>query len=106
MNPPEYLDGVDPVVAHDWLVGIERVFQTVPCNEEEKVTFAAQMMKGSARMQWASASVLMITQGIPKYWRHFKTIVLDKYFLNNLRAQKEFEIQQLGKGNMSVIEYV
>lgn len=34
MNPPEFLGGFDPMVAHDWLAGMERVFQAVSCSEE------------------------------------------------------------------------
>ncbi|KAI5416043.1 hypothetical protein KIW84_041185 [Lathyrus oleraceus] len=46
MKPPEFLGGLNPIATHDWLSGMERVFQDICYSKEEKVIFAAQMMKG------------------------------------------------------------
>ncbi|XP_058732898.1 uncharacterized protein LOC131604479 [Vicia villosa] len=40
MDPPEFAGGLDPVLAHDWLAGMERFFQAIQCNEEEKAVYA------------------------------------------------------------------
>lgn len=42
---------------------------------------------------------------IPKDWENFKTTLLDKYFLDNIRAQKELEFQLLHKGSMTSPEF-
>ncbi|XP_058775799.1 uncharacterized protein LOC131650075 [Vicia villosa] len=78
MDPPEFVGGLDSLLAHDWLAGMERVFQAIQCTEEEK---------------------------IPKDWQHFKVAFLEKYFPNSVRTQKEREFQNFKQGDMSVSEY-
>ncbi|XP_058758296.1 uncharacterized protein LOC131631519 [Vicia villosa] len=48
MDPLEFAGGLDPVVAHDWLASMERIFQAIQCIEEEKMIFSTQKMKGPA----------------------------------------------------------
>ncbi|XP_058766744.1 uncharacterized protein LOC131640357 [Vicia villosa] len=79
MDPPEFVGGLDSLLAHDWLAGMERVFQAIQCTEEEKE--------------------------IPKDWQHFKVAFLEKYFPNSVRTQKEREFQNFKQGDMSVSEY-
>ncbi|XP_058754444.1 uncharacterized protein LOC131627621 [Vicia villosa] len=79
MDPPEFAGGLDPVIAHDWLASMERIFQAIQCNEEEKE--------------------------IPKDWHHFKAAFLEKYFPNSVRTQREREFQNFKQGNLSVSEY-
>ncbi|XP_058784418.1 uncharacterized protein LOC131659213 [Vicia villosa] len=75
MDPPEFVGGLDSLLAHDWLAGMERVFQAIQCTEEEKD------------------------------WQHFKVAFLEKYFPNSVRTQKEREFQNFKQGDMSVSEY-
>ncbi|XP_058733101.1 uncharacterized protein LOC131604693 [Vicia villosa] len=105
MDPPEFVGGLDSLLAHDWLAGMERVFQAIQCTEEEKVIFATQNMKGPALQWWNTASTNFTTQEIPKDWHHFKVAFLEKYFPNSVRTQKEREFQNFKQGNMSVLEY-
>ncbi|XP_058775364.1 uncharacterized protein LOC131649629 [Vicia villosa] len=105
MDPPEFLGGLDPVIAHDWLYGMEMIFQAIQCTEEEKVIFAAQKMKGPAGRWWNTESTYFTNRGIPKDWQHFKTAFLEKYYPNSVRALKEREFQTFKQGNMSVSEY-
>ncbi|XP_058726596.1 uncharacterized protein LOC131597956 [Vicia villosa] len=105
MDPPEFLGGLDPVIAHDWLYGMEMIFQAIQCTEEEKVIFAAQKMKGPAGRWWNTESTYFTNRGIPKDWQHFKTTFLEKYYPNSVCALKEREFQSFKQGNMSVYEY-
>ncbi|XP_058769115.1 uncharacterized protein LOC131642987 [Vicia villosa] len=105
MDPPEFVGGLDSLLAHDWLAGMERVFQAIQCTEEEKVIFATQKMKGPALRWWNTASTYFNTQEIPKDWQHFKVAFLEKYFPNSVRTQKEREFQNFKQGEMSVSEY-
>ncbi|XP_058775800.1 uncharacterized protein LOC131650077 [Vicia villosa] len=75
MDPLEFVGGLDSLLAHDWLAGMERVFQAIQCTEEEKD------------------------------WQHFKVAFLEKYFPNSVRTQKEREFQNFKQGDMSVSEY-
>ncbi|XP_058749772.1 uncharacterized protein LOC131622746 [Vicia villosa] len=105
MDPPEFLGGLDLVIAHDWLYAMEMIFQAIQCTEEEKVIFAAQKMKGPAGRWWNTESTYFTNRGIPKDWQHFKTAFLEKYYPNSVRALKEREFQSFKQGNMSVSEY-
>ncbi|XP_058784256.1 uncharacterized protein LOC131659028 [Vicia villosa] len=105
MDPPEFAGGLDPVLAHDWLASMERIFQAIQCNEEEKVIFATQKMKGPTLRWWNTASTYFTTQEIPKDWHHFKAAFLEKYFPNSVRTEREWEFQNFKQGNMSVSEY-
>ncbi|XP_058775640.1 uncharacterized protein LOC131649918 [Vicia villosa] len=105
MDPPEFVGGLDSLLAHDWLAGMEKVFQAIQCTEEEKVIFATQKMKGPALRWWNTASTYFTAQEIPKDWQHFKVAFLEKYFPNNVKTQKEREFQNFKQGNMSVSEY-
>ncbi|XP_058768784.1 uncharacterized protein LOC131642564 [Vicia villosa] len=106
MDPPEFVGGLDPMVSHDWLASMERIFQEIRCNEEEKVIFATQKMKGPTLRWWNTASTYFTTQEIPKDWHHFKAAFLGKYFSNSVRTQREREFQNFKQGNLSVFEYV
>lgn len=41
MNPPESFGGLNLIMVHDWLAGMESVFQVVPCSKEQNVTLAS-----------------------------------------------------------------
>ncbi|XP_058732938.1 uncharacterized protein LOC131604522 [Vicia villosa] len=105
MNPPEFHGDLDPLKAHDWLTSIERIFEVTPCSEEDKVVCATHMLRGPAARWWMSASARMTTLGIDKTWEHFKAAVLEKYFPDSMRAQKELEFQMLRQGSMTVAEF-
>ncbi|XP_058775802.1 uncharacterized protein LOC131650078 [Vicia villosa] len=54
MDPPEFVGGLDSLLAHDWLAGMERVFQAIQCTEEEKhfkVAFLEKYFPNSVRTQ-------------------------------------------------------
>lgn len=59
MKPSEFLGSLDLLKDHDWFSNIERVFQIMPCSEENMVIFASHMMKGSTTRWWDCASTLM-----------------------------------------------
>ncbi|XP_058760820.1 uncharacterized protein LOC131634182, partial [Vicia villosa] len=105
MDLPEFVGGLDSLLAHDWLAGMERVFQAIQCTEEENVIFTTQKMKGPALRWWNTTSTYFTTQEIPKDWQHFKVAFLEKYFPNSVRTQKEREFQNFKQGDMSVSEY-
>ncbi|XP_058750199.1 uncharacterized protein LOC131623219 [Vicia villosa] len=104
MDTPEFAGGLDPVVAHDWLASMERIFQAIQCNEEEKVIFTTQKMKGPTLIWWNTVSTYFTTQEIPKDWHHFKAAFLEKYFPNSVRTQRETEFHNFKQGNLCVFE--
>ena len=39
-------------VADDWILDMERIFRTMSCIEQQKVTWAAYTLKGDAQIWW------------------------------------------------------
>lgn len=53
-----------------------------------------------------NSSARMTSLGIPKDWEHFKVDVLDKYFSDSIKTQKETELQLLIQGSMIMSKFV
>ena len=45
MNPPYFKGESQPLVAEHWLRAIEKIFQTMRCEEDEKVNLATFMLE-------------------------------------------------------------
>ena len=50
LRPPTFYGTPDPMAAESWLLGIERIFEVLPCAEEQKVVFATFTFEGAALM--------------------------------------------------------
>lgn len=105
MNPPKFHGDLDPLKTHDCLTSIERIFEVAHFSEEDKVVCATQMLKGPAAwLRMSVSNTMMTTLGISKYWEYFKATMLDKYFLDSMRARKELKFQKLRQGSMIVVK--
>ena len=51
-RPKEFQGGKDPKVTMHWLAETEQVLRVCRCEEDMKVTFASQMLKGDALTWW------------------------------------------------------
>ena len=106
LNPPVFNSGTDPMAAQYWLETIEKIFTVVTCSEEEKVTFAAHVLKQESDHWWRGAKAYLIATGVPLTWDTFCKAFLDKYFPANMRKQKNREFVGFKQGGLSVSEYV
>ncbi|GFY90820.1 hypothetical protein Acr_07g0010170 [Actinidia rufa] len=52
LRPPTFYGTPDPMAAESWLLGIERVFEVLPCTDEQKVVFAMFMFEGAVLIWW------------------------------------------------------
>ncbi|XP_028103494.1 uncharacterized protein LOC114302644 [Camellia sinensis] len=41
MKPPLFKEGIDPMKAEAWVLGVEKLFEVFPCNEAQKVQLVA-----------------------------------------------------------------
>ena len=48
VNPPSFKGTYDPDVVDEWIKEMEKIFSIVTCNKEQKVSFAASMLKANA----------------------------------------------------------
>ncbi|XP_004515682.1 uncharacterized protein [Cicer arietinum] len=106
LQPPSFQGCHNPSEAQAWLDEIKKAFEVVPFTEEQKVAFAAHLLKGGAEYWWRSAKTYLQTQGTHMIWEHFEVAFLDKYYPKSSIRQKELEFVHLQQGDMSIAEYV
>ncbi|GFS35910.1 hypothetical protein Acr_00g0042620 [Actinidia rufa] len=76
LRPPTFYGTPDPMAAKSWLLGIERVFEVLPCTDEQKVVFATFMFEGAALIWWQLKKPLE-----PLWlWPRFLEVFNEEYF--------------------------
>ncbi|GFS36587.1 hypothetical protein Acr_00g0046810 [Actinidia rufa] len=101
LRPPTFYGTPDPMAAESWLLGIERVFEVLPCTDEQKVIFATFMFEGAALIWWQLKKPLE-----PLWlWPRFLEVFNEEYFSEMVRDQKIQEFLNLKQGNMIVVVY-
>ena len=64
------------MAAETWLLGIERVFEVLPCTDEQKVAFAAFTFEGATLVWW---TLKKATE--PHWvWPRFLEVFNEEYF--------------------------
>ncbi|MDV3201234.1 MAG: hypothetical protein Q8877_03555 [Sweet potato little leaf phytoplasma] len=104
-NPPKFGGGFRPDEAQRWIQELEKIFQTIPCTEEQKVTYAAYMLVGEAENWWKYTRQALEHEGRLISWEIFIEKFFEKYFPEDVRNRKEIEFLELKQGSMSVGEY-
>ncbi|XP_073224486.1 uncharacterized protein [Cicer arietinum] len=72
LQPPTFQDNHNPSEAQAWLYEIKKAFEVVCCTEEEKVAFAAHLLKGGAKYWLRSAKTYLQTQRTYMNWEHIE----------------------------------
>ena len=54
LNPPYFKGESQPLVVEHWLRVIEKIFQTIRCEEDEKVNLATFMLEERADVWWSA----------------------------------------------------
>ena len=103
MNPPEFKGTSDPVVAQAWLKEMEKAFDLVGVEGEQKCKFASYYLKNEANYWWESVEPLEGTEIVS--WERFKELFLEKYFPKYMQSQMELKFFELRQENSSVMEY-
>ena len=104
-DPPAFRGGYNPEGAREWISELEKIFETMECPEDKKVTYATFMLKEEAHHWWTNNRRLVEVAGVAVCWDDFKAIFLEKYFPADVRNRKEAEFLMLQQGDMTVAEY-
>ena len=100
LRPPTFLGTPDPMAAESWLLGIERIFEVLPCTEEQKVIFSTFTFEGAALVWWQLKKPLE-----PLWlWPRFLEVFNDEYFPEIIRDQKTMEFLNLTQEKITVVE--
>ncbi|XP_024974823.1 uncharacterized protein LOC112512929 [Cynara cardunculus var. scolymus] len=105
-KPPEFVGSDDPVACMNWLREIEQAFRACDCDEEQKVKFGSQMLRGAALTWWNIViSTIEVTELTKMSWATFKEKVMEEYCIEQEMDRIEEEFRTLKKGNLLVRDY-
>ncbi|XP_057775390.1 uncharacterized protein LOC130994361 [Salvia miltiorrhiza] len=105
-SPPSFNGVGSPVDAEHWIRAMERIFDFLHCNAQERLSCVAFQLTGSADFWWEAKRKAMTPQQLANLsWEDFKTEIYDKYIPKSYRKRKETEFYNLKQNKMSVTEY-
>jgi hypothetical protein len=104
-RPTTFPQDKDPMVAEDWLKGVEKKLMIAQCTDREKVLFTTHQLFGTTANWWemychTHADVDSIT------WNEFKTHFRNHYVPRGTMKLKKKEFTDLKQGSMTVNEYL
>jgi hypothetical protein len=102
--PPVFVDATDPLEADSWLRTMESKFGLLHCIEYQKMLYAAQQLRGTARAWWASyITTLPDDHHVP--WGEFHTAFRAHHLSVDLLCSKLKEFLDLEQGNHNIFDY-
>ena len=104
LGPPEFLGKPDPLKAEAWIKHVEKIFDVLKCQDEQKVQFASFMLRGEADHWWESLK-RVYPGAIEMSWEEFKEFFYEKYFPESIRHMKEVEFIKLEQKDLTVAQY-
>jgi hypothetical protein len=95
-HPPLFTPTDDPLDADTWIRVMESKFAllTLPCSEVSKAQFAAQQLRGVARLWWDSYMV-SLQLGHAVTWEEFKATFLAEFVPGGILERKLTEFLEL-----------
>ncbi|XP_052176676.1 uncharacterized protein LOC127790978 [Diospyros lotus] len=112
LNPPVFQGkaGTDPCESEFWLEQVEKIFDFIGCEEEDKVGCATFMLRDEADQWWKMMQRTLQGpegRGTPvTTWVQFKELFNTKYFPLCKKMEKGREFMNLKQtGDMSVAQY-
>ncbi|XP_012833434.1 PREDICTED: uncharacterized protein LOC105954306 [Erythranthe guttata] len=104
MKPSEFHGDPDPVVAEEWIISLEVIFDYMQMDDRERVHCALFLLRNEARNWWEGAKEGVELENLS--WEAFKVQFFEKYFSKDVRANKLKEFLELRQGNLTMTEYV
>jgi hypothetical protein len=105
-QPPLFHKADEPLDADAWLRTIESKFALLPapCSEENKVLFAAQQLRGTARLWWDQFHAMQPADHVV-IWDEFRTAFREHHIPEGLIERKLNEFLSLTQGTRTVTQY-
>ncbi|XP_030445963.1 uncharacterized protein LOC115668694 [Syzygium oleosum] len=105
LKPPKFDGRGDLEAASLWIEELEKAFEVLGCNDEEKVTLAAYQLQGNANDWWEATMGRVFPAGIAQNWAMFVETFNSKYFSESTQEQKLAEFMRLHQGQRTVEQY-
>nr|KAJ0210122.1 hypothetical protein LSAT_V11C400222870 [Lactuca sativa] len=95
-KPPIFNGEIDPVLSSTWVMEIEGTFDTSKCADEDKVIYAATMLKGEAIHWWGMVKEVRGREAAKNMsWDEFLRIFKEKFCPRTVVKQLEEEFLRL-----------
>jgi len=103
-HPPLFHQTDEPLDADAWLRTIESKFALLPepCSEANKTLFAAQQLRGTARIWWDNYRAMLPADYVVN-WEEFRTAFRVHHIPEGLLDRKLNEFLALTQGNRTVL---
>jgi hypothetical protein len=105
-QPPFFSKAEEPLDADAWLHTIESKFAllTIPCADSSKAHFAAQQLRGAARIWWDNYCTMQ-PDGHVVSWEEFRNAFRAHHIPEGLMERKLNEFLALTQGTHTVLQY-
>ena len=105
-HPPLFSKADDPLDADAWLRTIESKFAllAVPCADANKAQFAAQQLRGTARIWWDHYCAMQPVGHVIS-WEEFRNAFRTHHIPEGLIERKLNEFLALNQGTRTVLQY-
>ncbi|XP_058111234.1 uncharacterized protein LOC131254261 [Magnolia sinica] len=98
-DPPRFKGELDPFVVEVWHTKIARIFYTIQCPTDQRVSLATFLLLGEARHWWSSV------MGGPYFVWTCEEFMVQKFFPEHVRERRAMEFETLVQGDMTVSQY-
>ncbi|XP_061341991.1 uncharacterized protein LOC133288283 [Gastrolobium bilobum] len=105
-KPPAFQGSRDLKVVTTWLMGMEKIFQVMGCQDPQRLLYSIYMLEGDAHEWWYTTSQPFVIQGEEITWALFERLFHEEYFPRDVREAKQGEFEKLVQGTMTVDAYV
>jgi len=103
-QPPLFHKADDPLEADAWIRTIEDMFGILNCTEMDKAAFAAQQLRGPAKIWWVNHKALLPANTCLT-WNEFVAAFRAHHIPTSLMRRKMAEFLTLKQGSNTVLQY-
>ncbi|XP_043720970.1 uncharacterized protein LOC122668475 [Telopea speciosissima] len=95
----------DSLLPVKWVKEMEKAFDFLGCNEEQKISCVRYKLQQKAEAWWQITKPILATAHPVLTWEIFKEAFFGNYFPTSTRKKKEVQLMELIQGLKSVLEY-
>ncbi|XP_043725753.1 uncharacterized protein LOC122672326 [Telopea speciosissima] len=95
----------DTLLPVKWVKEMEKAFNFLSCNEQQKLTCAGYRLQYEAEAWWETTKPILQAAHPVLTWEIFKQAFFGNYFPTSVKRKKEVELAELTQGPKSVLEY-
>ena len=103
-QPPLFHKADDSLEADVWIRTIEDKFSILNCTKVNKIAFAAQQLRGPAKIWWVNHKALL-PANMHLTWNEFVAAFKAHHIPTSLMRRKMVEFLALKQGNNTVLQY-